>query len=265
MSVFVDVVDVERLLVAPGEVRLLPRVPADWAEWDFLFQRARDGINLLLGVADHLPGVDIPRLPPGSLADLVVKPFCGDWDAISQHAEASRQWGKGLAAVGANLAVVPLELGVQWRGATPQGFTQHHLGYARTLAEAGAVVATGGLAFTALGRMSLRVGERAIVLLTRLGRLLVRLASKIGKRLAPYVGWLATAVDVLADGVGPILDILHDLEEAIALVKVLQTLRREFDAFLHDIKVELAQLAELGDQLRRLPELAGRSFPGWPA
>ena len=71
-------------------------VPQDWIVWDALFTRARDGINLLAGIADRVPGADVPRLPEGSLADLVVKPLCGDWDRIRANGEACRTLGHGL-------------------------------------------------------------------------------------------------------------------------------------------------------------------------
>ena len=97
--------------------------------------------------------------------------------------------------------------------------------------------------------MSLRLGERVIELLTRLGRVLIRLARKVGQRLAPYVGWALSVKEVLVDGLGPILDIIEDLREVVGLVQDLIELVALIQEWLAEIKTGLHTLLEFGDLL----------------
>lgn len=250
MSPFVELVDVAGLLVPPEVGSMTPQVPKEWEAWDHLYEVARDGANLLLSVVDKLPGIDVPRLPEGTLADLVVKPLSGDWDRIAAHGDAAASWARGMRGVGANLAVVPAGLGPLWEGEAAAAFTWRHEGLAAATALAGELSRAAQLLFEQLGRMSLRLGERVIVLLTRLGRVLIRLAKKVGQRLAPYVGWVLTAKDVLTDGLGPILDIIEDLCEVVDLVRDLIDLVALIHEWVGEIKAGLHTLLEFGDLLR---------------
>lgn len=247
MSAFVELVDVPALLVPPEVGASVPRVPKEWDSWNHLYEVARDGANLLLSVIDKLPGVDVPRLPEGTLADLVVKPLSGDWDRIAAHGDAAARWARGMRGVAANLAVVPAGLGSRWEGEAAAAFAGRHLCFAAALGLAGELSHGAQFLFEGLGRMSLRLGERVIVLLTRLGRLLIRLARKVGQRLAPYVGWVLTLKDVLADGLGPILDIIDDLREVVGLVRDLIDLVALVHDWLAEVKAGLHTLLDFGD------------------
>jgi hypothetical protein len=249
MSRFVELVDVSSLLVAPEVGAAVPRVPKEWEAWDHLYEVARDGANLLLAVIDKLPGVDVPRLPGGTLADLVVKPLSGDWDRIAAHGDAAERWAQGMRGVAANLAVVPAGLGSVWEGEAAVAFRLRHAGFAAAIGLAAELSHTGRLLFEGLGRMSLRLGERVIELLTRLGRVLIRLARKVGQRLAPYVGWALSVKEVLVDGLGPILDIIEDLREVVGLVQDPIELVALIQEWLAEIKTGLHTLLEFGDLL----------------
>lgn len=255
MSAFGDVVDVRDVLRPPqvGSAALL--LPHDWIVWDALFVKARDGINLLAGIADRVPGVDVPRLPEGSLADLIVKPFCGDWDRIRANGEACRVLGRGMSGLARNLLVLPLDLTPYWSGQTMVRFAAHHLSYALAIEFAGDVVARGQIAFDSVSEVSQRVGETAIRLLTRLGQLLIRVARKVARRLAPYVGWLATVKDVLVDGIGPILDVVADLRETVALVQALLALLHRVTSWLEEARADLMVFASLPAILDGLPSV----------
>lgn len=80
---FTDVVDVKGMLKDPEKPDTKLDLPPEWKSWDKAFQEVRDAINKFLDVVDQVPGIDISmRLPGGSLVDIVVKPFTGDWDRI---------------------------------------------------------------------------------------------------------------------------------------------------------------------------------------
>ncbi len=250
MTGFLDLVDVGSFLVPPEVGSATPRVPREWDQWDHLYEVARDGANLLLSMVDKLPGVDVPRLPEGTLADLVVKPLCGDWDRIAAHGDAAASWARAMRGVALNTSVVPLALGERWDGRAALACTLRHESYAVALAAAAELSRGADLLFGQLGKMSLRIGERVIELMTRLGRLLIRLGRKIAKRLAPYVGWALTAVDFVKDGLGPILDIIDDLREAVSLVQDLLALVDLMRDWIDDIKAGLEALTDFAHILR---------------
>lgn len=252
-------VDLREILVAPevGSADLV--VPQDWAVWDALFMKVRDGIAMLLSVADHLPGVSVPRLPEGSLADIVVKPLCGDWDRIRANGAACRILGSGMEGLAANLVAVPLQVGHHWSGHGALSFAAHHAAYAVAAEGLAQIVRRGHLVFEAIGAMSQRVGEVAIRLLTRLGILLARVVRKIARRLAPYIGWLATAKEVLVDGLGPILDLVADIRETVDLVHSLVDLVHQVRAWLTQGREDLRILASLPSMVADLPHV-GRAW-----
>jgi hypothetical protein len=258
MTHFRDAVDLREILKPPAVGRATLMVPRDWAVWDELFMRVRDGINMLLGLADHVPGLDVPRLPDGSLADIVVKPLCGDWDRIRANGEACHILGRGMEGFAGNLLVLPVQLAPHWSGQTAVSFAAHHSGYALAVEAIARLVSRGHLVFEAVGQMSQRVGETAIRLLTRLGLLLARVVRKIATRLAPYVGWLATAKELLVDGVQPILDIVADIRETVELVHCLMDLVHQVRAWLTEAREDLSIFASLPALLDGLPRV-GRS------
>jgi hypothetical protein len=253
VSGFGDVVDVREILQPPVVSAAELVLPRDWVVWDTLFMRARDGIALLMSVADRLPGVDIPRMPEGSLADIVVKPLCGDWDRIRANGEACRILGRGVEGMAVNLLTVPLALAPHWSGHTATSFAAHHAEYAVAAEGVAGVVARGRVVFDAIGEMSTRVGETVIRLLTRLGLLLARVARKVARRLAPYVGWLATVKDFVVDGLGPILDIVADIRETVDLVHALLDLAQKVRSWLADARHDLGVFSSLPAMLDGLP------------
>ncbi len=257
MTGFGDLIDLREVLQPPAVGSATLVVPKDWAVWDALFIKVRDGINVLLGVADQVPGLVVPRLPEGNLAHLVIKPLCGDWDRIRANGEACRTLAKGMEGLAGNLLVLPLQLSTHWSGHTAISFAAHHAGYALAVEGVARLVSRGQLVFEAVGQMSQRVGETAIRLLTRLGLLLARVVRKIATRLAPYVGWLATAKELLVDGVKPILDIVADLRETVDLVHSLLDLVHHVRAWLAEARQDLSIFASLPAMLDALPSLSG--------
>ncbi|MGL5824366.1 MAG: hypothetical protein ACRCYU_05945 [Nocardioides sp.] len=255
MSPVGDLVDIQEILRPPSVAAAELVLPHDWVLWDTLFMRMRDGIALLMSIADRLPGVDLPRLPGGSLTDIVVKPLCGDWDRIRANGEACRTLGRGMDGLTANLVALPIELESRWSGAAATGFAVHHAEYAVAVAAVARVVEQGRLVFDGIGELSRRVGEAAIGLLTRLGLLLARVARKVASRLAPYVGWLATVKDVLVDGVGPIVDIVADIREAVDLVHALLDLVQRIRGWLIAARADLSVFTTLPTMLAGLPSV----------
>ena len=282
MSRFGDAVDLDAVLAPPpvGEASL--QVPKDWETWDSLYVEIRDGLDVLRSVAELLPGVNLPELPGGSLADLVVTPFSGDWNRVRAHGDACVTLGRGMDGLGRNLAAIPLDLAPHWVGATTVSFAGHHAGYALAAAAAGRVVAQGIWVFEGIARVSQRVGEAAIRLLTRLGQLLVKVVRQLRRRVLPLVGWLATARDLIVDGLGPVLDLVRDVIEVAECIRDLVALAEEVRAWV-EVQVErlrvLTQLRSVLDLLPTLGQavLGGRDSPalvpglgvgedaGWPS
>lgn len=255
MPGFGDVVSLDGVLTAPSVGEAPLHVPKDWETWDSLFQEVRDGINIIAGAADRIPGVDLPRLPEGSLARLVVSPLTGNWDVIRSRGEACRTVGSGLDAMARNLGAVPLDLAPHWSGLTFVSFLGHHAAYAVALEAASRVVAQGTVVFEAMALVSQQLGEAAVRLLTRLGRLLVRVVRKLARRLAPWLGWVSTAKDLLTDGLGPILDIVEDIIELVDLVNGLLDLVATARAWVEDQVARLRVLLEVRHVTDLLPTI----------
>ena len=267
MSRFGDAVDLGQVLVPPpvGEASL--QVPKDWETWDALYVEIRDGLDVLRSVAELIPGVDLPELPGGSLADLVVTPFSGDWNRVRAHGDACVTLGRGMDGLGRNLAAIPLDLAPHWAGATTLAFAGHHAGYGLAAAAAGRVVAQGTWVFEGIARVSQRVGEAAIRLLTRLGQLLIKAVRQLRRRVLPLVGWLTTVRDLVVDGLGPVLDLVRDVVEIVESVRDLVALAEEVRAWV-EVQVErlrvFTQLRSVLDLLPTLGQavLGGTSSPG---
>jgi len=230
-------------------------VPADWRTWDWYFERARDAVNDFLSLVDKLPSVDVGRLPEGSLADLVVKPFCGDWDRIARQADACVIAADAMDGLALNVALVPLDLGRDWWGEASVAAVAHVDCYAVATRGMAEVVASGREAFVAASWMSRRVGETAIRLLVAVGRLLVRLAAKLASRFGGWVAWARAAAEILEEGLGPVRDIYDDVRRLVRLVDDLVALRDLVTEWVAEARSALGVMRGLPDLVERLPRL----------
>lgn len=250
--------DVPGLLVVPDPGASSLDVPADWRTWDHYFQLVRDAINIFASVADKVPHVELGRLPGGSLADLVIKPFCGDWDRIRANGTAGVAAADAMAGAAGNVAVTPLLLLGGWEGRAALAASVHVEGYALVTRGLAEVVRTARAGFAGLGRMSQEFGEAAIRIIVPLGKLLVRVARKIVSRLGGWVGWVRTATEVIANGLEEVRDIVEDIRRVIQLVRDLIELKHLVVEWVAEVRAQLAVLLELPEVVSGLPRLAGR-------
>lgn len=247
--------DVPGLLVAPAVDTSTLDLPADWRTWDYYFQKVRDAINTFASVADQVPHVDLGRLPEGSLAHVLIKPFCGDWDRIRANGTASVAAADAMAAASGNVALTPVFLLDGWQGRAALAASVHVEGYALVTRGLAEVVRAGKLAFAGVGRMSQEYGEAAIRIITPLGRLLVRVVGKIMSRLGGWVGWLKTAAEVATDGLERVRDIYEDIRRIIQLVRDLIELKSQIEDWVAEVRAQLAVLLELPEIVSGLPRL----------
>lgn len=263
---FTDVVDVKGMLKAPEKPDTKLDLPADWKKWDTAFQEVRDAINKFLDVVDKVPGIDISmRLPGGSLVDIVVKPFTGDWDRIYMNGAACKTWGEAVGGMGKNVGQVPIDMALHWSGKGAVSFTAHAGVYAVVISAVGALLQYGEKIFQAIGKMSQRLGEAVVKVLTRLGKLLIRVLGQIAKRLSGWWAWVTTAAEVVMNGLDVVRDIYNDVVEIIELVKRLFDLKSKVEAWVSDQVAKLKAFQELPIISGELPNVTNIRLAEFPA
>jgi len=263
---FVDAVDVKAMLKAPDQRNAEIKRPAEWAEWNEAFKKIRDTINKFLDVVDKVPGIDITmRLPGGDLEDLVVKPFTGDWNRIRMNGDACKVWGQSVQGLSQNVAKLPKDMALHWYGKTALAFDAHHVAYAVVMKGIGMILEKGELLFSKMGDMSQKLGEVAIRVLTKLGKILLRV---IGRILEKFAGWWAaikTAAEVVVNGLQPVIDIYNDIVKIIDLVGKLFELKDKVVAWVEDKVAKLKLFSELPHMIENLPNLTAVRLPDAPA
>jgi hypothetical protein len=264
-ALFVDKVDIKALLKEPEKPDTKLNLPPEWQSWDKAFQEVRDAINKFLDVVDQVPGIDISmRLPGGSLVDIVVKPFTGDWDRIYMNGSACKVWGEAVGGLGTNVGQVALDMLPRWSGKGALSFAAHQGVYAVVISAIGALLHYGEKVFQAIGNMSKRLGETVVKVLTRLGKLLIRVLGQVAKRLAGWWAWVKTAAEVLVNGLDVVRDIYNDVVEIIELVKRLFDLKAKVEAWVSDQVAKLKLFQELPNISLELPNVTNIRLAEFP-
>lgn len=262
---FTDVVDVKGMLKDPEKPDTKLDLPPEWKSWDKAFQEVRDAINKFLDVVDQVPGIDISmRLPGGSLVDIVVKPFTGDWDRIYMNGAACKTWGEAVGGMGRNVGQVPIDMALHWKGKGAVSFTAHQGVYAVVISAIGALLQYGEKVFQAIGKMSQRLGETVVKVLTRLGKLLIRVLGQVANRLSGWWAWIKTAAEVVVNGLDVVRDIYNDVVEIIDLVKRLFDLKSKVEAWVSDQVAKLKAFQELPAISLELPNVTNIRLAEFP-
>lgn len=136
------------------------------------------------------------------IAEVVIKPFAGDWNALERGQDAWLNAGRACEAVGANYLALPDQTVTLWTGEAGDAFRAR-------IAELGAgfeEYAAGCTAMSevtgALAELAKAVAEGIAFLLSFISDILTRLAVELA---VPVLGWVAGAVDV-ALHVKPVID-----------------------------------------------------------
>lgn len=182
------------------------------------------------------------------IAEVVVKPFAGDWNALERGQDAWRNAGRACEAVGANYLALPAQTATLWTGDAADAFrarvTELGAGFEEYAAGCSAMAEVTG----ALAELAEAVAEGIAMLLSFVSDILTRLAVELA---VPVLGWVAGAVDV-ALHVKPVIDkvdkayklirsIIDAIEKVTEVVRILtlvaNTIRVSADALAAGTRV----------------------------
>jgi hypothetical protein len=255
MPTFGIVVDVPASLTPPEQISSKLDVPREWKSWDELFQTIRDTINDFIDVANKVPGIELQQLPGGSLADLVIKPFTGDWDRIRMNGEACTILKKGVQGLSKNTLAIPIDMSPHWTGRAAVAFSAVATVFGVVLDSVANVMAKGELVYAKVGRVCQRIGETAIKVIVALGKLLGRLAGKIAQRFAHWLAWVKTAADVIANGLEPVRDIYNGVRRVIDLVDHIFEMKARVEEYVDRMTQAFEVFTDIPAVVDELPTL----------
>ena len=242
--------DLARLELAPpprGEATLLH--DPTFTAWDETFSTMRDTVNLGIAALNHA-GAGLPRLPEGSLEDLLVLPLTGDYGAIRQNATACHDVRDALHTWGDN--ILRLSVGVRpgWGGDAAAAYLLRINAYGLVARGLGEVVAGGSVVFEQVAVVSEKIGIRVERLIVSLGKALVRLARRLLSKVAGPAGWATFAAELVTRGLDTVTDIVNDVQLVLALVQTLRELHDTVRSWVGEQRQRLAVLADLPGLVR---------------
>lgn len=239
-------------LPAPTPLRLVPPAPGDpalahdatFVAWDRTFGAARDVVNLGIDALNQA-GAGLPRLPTGSLEELLVLPLAGDYGAIAQNAEACRQVRDALDTWSANALRLSWATDRGWDGAAARAFLVRLDAHALGARLVGELVARGAAVLDEIAREAERIALEVERLVVCLGRTLARLARRLLEKVAGPAGWAVFALELATHGLDAVTDIVDDVRLVLSVVDALQDLQRTVAAWAGDQRARIAVLADL--------------------
>jgi hypothetical protein len=242
--------DATPLDLAPPELGgAVLRHDAEFVALDQTLCGIRDTVNLGIGALNEA-GLGIPRLPEGSLAELLVLPLTGDHRRIRQNAAATGQLRDALATYADNAHLLSLAVGPQWGGRAAASFLLRVNGHALTARGLGMLVARAAPVFEEVALYSERLGievEELVMELVERGQRLVR---KLLARVAGPVGWAAFAAELALKGFDAVTDIIEDIERILWIIDRLTAMKGEVEAWVEEQRERLAMLLELAELAR---------------
>ena len=231
-----------------GEAQL--RHDATFTAWDDAFSTMRDVVNCGID-ALHQVGVGLPRLPEGSLEELLILPLTGDHGAIRQNAAACHDVRDALGTWGDNVLRLGLAADPAWGGRAAAAYLLRVQGLGVAARAVGEVVGRGSIVLDEVARVSERLGIEVERLVVELGKTLVRVARRILAKVGGPVGWGIFALEVATKGLDAVMDIVDDVRRVLELVEVLRDLHDSVTAWVVRQRERLELFAELPALVRR--------------
>jgi hypothetical protein len=216
--------------------------------WDAQVCAVRDTVNR--GVdAINACGFDVPRLPDGSLRELLVEPLTGDHGAIRQNALACGTVRDALVAVAGEQTRLTAWLAPSWTGRAG-GAAVLDLG-SRALATRalGELVARAAPVLVEVADFCEWLTVRVEALVVELGELVARLARRVLARVSGPLGWGVFAVELATQGLEPVLDLVDDVQRAVELVETLLSLQDTVADWAQQQRARVETLLDLPEVL----------------
>ena len=206
----------------------------------------RDVVNTGIDALNEV-GAGLPRLPEGSLEDLLVRPLTGDYPRIRQNAEAVHQVRDALLTYGDNVLRLSLATDPRWGGRAASAYLLRLQGRALAAHAAGRLVDRGAVVFDEIAdfseKLAIRVEEMIMDLVER-GERLVR---KLLTRVSGPLGWAVLATEVATKGLDAITDLIDDVRTILAIIEELMAMKDDVSAWVDEQRSRLALFEELYD------------------
>jgi hypothetical protein len=223
---------------------------ATFTAWDETFSTLRDTVNLGIGAANHA-GAGLPRLPEGSLEELLILPLTGDYATIGQNAAACLDVRDALHRWADNVARLSVAVAPGWGGRAATAYLVRVNALGLAARGVGETVQAGAIVFEELAKFSELIGIQVEKLVVELGKTLLRLARRILSKVSGPAGWASFAAELVMKGLDAITDIIDDVKLVLKLIATLRDLHETVVDWVHEQQDRL-------ELFRSLPSLVGR-------
>jgi methyl-accepting chemotaxis protein len=220
-----------------------PSVPGDGAFVGQLEQKAGPIIGGLDGVIHSITGFS-------PLAEWVIKPFAGDWNALDRGAVAWTGAGKAMTAIGDNVKSLPKQIGDSWTGETADAFT-------RAQAKVCTAITHLPASCDAMSKMCAALASAAKAIAEFVAELLGDLADFVTEML------ISLAVPIAGEAAMPawIAELLAEIGEAVpelsGMIESFSELVEELPEIIENIKKAIDEVQKILELLSSLASLAG--------
>ena len=211
--------------------------------WDETFSALRDTVNAGIDLINKA-GAGLPRLPEGSLEEMLVLPLSGDYPTIAQNAAACGDVREALHTWGDNIVRISLAVDPDWGGKAAAAYLLRVNAIGLAARGIGEIVAAGAVAFEAAADGAERIGIAVEKLIVELATTLVRLGRRLAAKIGP-VGPAVFVAELITKGLDAITDIVDDVKKVVELIDTLFELYDEVVAFAEEMRGRLDVLTTL--------------------
>ncbi|WP_205473866.1 hypothetical protein [Nocardioides sp. SYSU D00038] len=221
---------------------------ATFAAWDRSFSAMRDLVNLGVDALNEV-GAGLPRLPGGSLEELLVLPLTGDYGAIAQNATACRDVADALGEWAGDVGRVGAAVAVGWLGRAGLACALRLEALAVGSVALAGLVRAGACVLDDVAVTSERLGREVERLVVELGEALARCVRRLLTRVSGPLGWGVLAAEVALEGLSAVTDLVDDVRRVVSLVDALLDLRDTVAEWAGEQAERLRVLRALPDAL----------------
>lgn len=222
---------------------------ATFTSWDEAFTTMRDVANRGIDAVNHA-GAGLPRLPEGSLEELLILPLSGDYGAIRQNAAACQDVRDALHTWGDNILRISLGVDPAWGGQAAAAYLLRINAFGLAARAIGETVGRGAAVFEVIAEVSERIGIQVERLVVELGRTLARLGRRLLSKIAGPAGWGAFAAELILRGLDAITDIIDDIRRVIELIDELRGLHEVVTDWVREQRERLELFRDLASLVR---------------
>jgi len=214
-----------------------------------------DGINWAIGVARDA-GVDIadvPKLPTDSLREMIVYPLSGNYEVIQRNGNACTIMGQAMRDWGTNFSLLSGKTTLALKGQASLGLIAQLNAYNLVLKAVGTGLAQGEHVYAWVAKVSEEIAIVVEKVMVKMSLKLAKVASRIGSKAVPIIGWVSLAWDIIDKGFAAITDIWNDIQELIQMIEDCKQLVDEVDAWAQVAADRLKVFEKILDLVEELP------------